>query len=71
MQQGEFPLVVRKSGRKLIPTFPVTLREGDRFILVQEVTGTQVPEGDTWIVEGYHWGAEGPLIPQHKVIKHE
>lgn len=65
--QKEFPLVIRKSGKMFVPTFPVTLKGGDQLILTRETVRTQVPKGDTWTIEGYYWGAGGPLIPRHKV----
>jgi len=69
--QGEFPVVVRENGRKFIPSFPVTLRGGDRLILVREVVEAQVPEGNIWVTEGYYWGIGGPLVPCYEAIKHE
>jgi len=65
--QQQFPLVVRANGKTFVPTFPITLRGSDQLVLVQEIVRVQVPEGETWMVEGYYWGAGGPLIPQCKV----
>lgn len=58
--QREFPLVIRKSGEKFVPKFPVKLGEGDQLIIVKEMQGSRVPEGKTWIIRGY--SDSGPII---------
>ena len=56
----EFPLVIRKTGEKFIPTFPTELNPGDQIIVVREEKGSQVPVGETWILNGY--SDRGPII---------
>ena len=56
----EFPLVIRGTGEKFIPTFPVELNEGDQIIVTREEKGSQVPVGETWILNGFN--DRGPII---------
>ena len=58
--QREFPVVIRKSGDKLIPKFPIDLEEGDQLIIVREMRGSRVPDGKRWTINGY--SASGPII---------
>ena len=58
--QREFPLVIYKDGKKFVPVFPVKLSGGDQFLLVREMRGSQVPEGQRWTISGYT--ASGPVM---------
>lgn len=58
--QREFPLVIRKDGEKFVPSFPIVLDEGDQFILVKEMRGSQVPKGSSWTINSYT--SSGPII---------
>ena len=60
--QREFPLIIRKSGEKFVPSFPVELDAGDQLIIVKEMQGSQVPKGKKWIVNGY--SSSGPIISE-------
>ena len=61
--QREFPLVIRKTGEKFVPEFPIELEAGDQFIIVKEIRGSQVLNGQKWILSGYT--ASGPVISKH------
>ncbi len=61
--QREFPMVIRKSGEKLIPNFPIELKAGDQFIIVKEMMGSRVPEGENWTLSGY--ADSGPVVNKH------
>ena len=56
----EIPVVIRKNGDRFIPKFPVKLEGGDQFIIMKEMRGSEVPEGKTWMVNGY--SDSGPVI---------
>lgn len=56
----EVPIVVRKDGDMFVPKFPVELEAGDQLIIVREMWGSQVPEGEKWTVSGY--SDSGPVI---------
>lgn len=58
--QREFPVVIRKSGDKFIPKFPVTLEGGDQFIITREMRGSQVPDKQKWVINGY--SDAGPVV---------
>lgn len=58
--QREFPLVIRKTGEKFVPKFPIDLEAGDQLIIVKEMRGSQVPKGKKWTVNGYT--TSGPII---------
>lgn len=59
----EFPLVIRRNGDKSIPDFPVELEAGDQIIIVEEMRGSQVPEGEKWTLNGY--SDSGPIVSKH------
>ena len=56
----EVLIVIRKTGEKFIPTFPIELEEGDQIMVALEQRGSQVPVGETWILNGYN--DRGPII---------
>ena len=58
--QREFPLVIRKDGTKFVPVFPVRLVAGDQLIIVRELRGSEVPDGEHWEVNGYT--DSGPVV---------
>ncbi len=64
MPGREFPMVIRKSGEKIIPIFPIELRPGDELIVVKEMRGSRVPDGEVWFTAGYD--DNGPVITRIK-----
>lgn len=60
----EIPVVIRKNGDILVPKFPVELEAGDQLIITREMSGSRVPEGEKWTVNGYT--ASGPVIQRSK-----
>lgn len=59
----EFPIVIRKTGEKIVPAFPIELNEGDQIIVVREQMGSEVPVGETWTLKGFN--DRGPIIERH------
>ena len=59
----EIPVVLRKSGDKFIPSFPIELEPGDTLIIAREMMGSTVPEGERWTVSGYT--SSGPVVTKH------
>jgi hypothetical protein len=57
----EFPVVIRKGGEKIIPAFPVELKEGDQLIMVQETCGWQCPPEGA-VITGI--GHNGPIVKE-------
>jgi len=59
MPRRQIPIVIRKSGEKFVPTFPVELDEGDQFIVALEQRGWRSPKDGT-VLNGYT--DSGPII---------
>ncbi len=59
-----FPMVIRKSGEKIIPIFPIELHPGDELIVVKEMMASRVPDGEVWFTAGYD--DHGPIITRRK-----
>ena len=54
------PVIIRKTGEKFIPNFPVELKEGDQIIICKKMMGWQAPEGKITTINGYT--ENGPII---------
>ncbi len=54
------PVIIQTNGERSVASFPVHLEPGDEFILTQEVSGSKVPDGQTWEVNGYT--NNGPIM---------
>jgi len=64
--QRVFPLVIRKSGEQFITGFPVELSAGDQLLVVREMQGSKIPDGEKWTIDGY--GRAGPTVSKIESI---